>query len=851
MKTKLLLILFFLGSVSFAQNWTQVGAAQFTDFANDGAMEFLPTTGEPYIIYNNILDGNKPYVMKFDSVSWVNVGGVISSQASSNHAIKFNPVTNEPWIAYRRISDNKLDVYRYDGTNWVSEGVAEGTGDLSDDRVQIQFNASGNARVGAKITSLPLRIFTYNTGTWAITEETLLNQNQFMADQHYDFTSYNNYFVSASFTDNSGQVGKRAVGSTGFTTIYSHFLPGRQMKEISGVDDSNFLASKNTAVNQIVVLNQSGFLNPSSASLINQSSNTNATVGLGKSILNNQFYLMYSDASNNLVFRNFESNATNAVTTTLPSVGLTTTASGFISKMVMNPIDGYLYLLYTDGPRLSVKKYTIPVPSNLNKIYVDVDATGNNDGSSWANAHTDLQEALFNVGNATTDLWIASGTYKPGNNRSDSFNFDEDNLRVYGGFDGTETLVSERDILNNPTMLSGDLNGDDTGVGFITASRTDNSYHVVSVSGNGIVLDGFEINDGHADGSSSNGYGAGILVSDTVNVLDIKNCQFNRNMGLTGGAIRANFNINAALTIENSVFNNNLSRYGGGLYMLANNNRTVTLDITNTLFTNNQSENAGGSSTGFTGSGAWIRASGSNSNITTAITNCTFANNTDIGTQSGSERGVLGLSKRTDGNSSHNATINNSIFYNNEGASSATTVAVNRGHTAMPNLTIVNNSIDEDSFSNLTFLTNTSNADPLFTDDLNDDFTLQTGSPAIDTGDNSKIPAGIITDLSGNQRIFNTTVDMGAYEFGSMALGTDDFDVAENEIKLYPNPVFNTLNIEIYDLNISDIQVYDMLGKQIIKTTSIQIDVSNLKQGIYLLKVSTISGDIVKRFIKQ
>ncbi len=54
--------------------------------------------------------------------------------------------------------------------------------------------------------------------------------------------------------------------------------------------------------------------------------------------------------------------------------------------------------------------------------------------------------------------------------------------------------------------------------------------------------------------------------------------------------------------------------------------------------------------------------------------------------------------------------------------------------------------------------------DPLFIDDANYDFHLQAGSPCIDAGCNSYIPAEIITDLDGNLRIMGGTVDMGCYE---------------------------------------------------------------------------------------
>jgi hypothetical protein len=57
--------------------------------------------------------------------------------------------------------------------------------------------------------------------------------------------------------------------------------------------------------------------------------------------------------------------------------------------------------------------------------------------------------------------------------------------------------------------------------------------------------------------------------------------------------------------------------------------------------------------------------------------------------------------------------------------------------------------------------------DPLFVNAALQDYHLQSGSPCIDAGDNSLIPTGVSTDLDGNMRIANGTVDIGAYEYGS------------------------------------------------------------------------------------
>jgi hypothetical protein len=55
-------------------------------------------------------------------------------------------------------------------------------------------------------------------------------------------------------------------------------------------------------------------------------------------------------------------------------------------------------------------------------------------------------------------------------------------------------------------------------------------------------------------------------------------------------------------------------------------------------------------------------------------------------------------------------------------------------------------------------------ADPMFVGSGDDPFMLAAGSPCIDTGDNDFVD-GILTDILGNPRIINGTVDMGAYEY--------------------------------------------------------------------------------------
>ncbi|MEL6944298.1 MAG: hypothetical protein AAFO82_16680, partial [Bacteroidota bacterium] len=89
------------------------------------------------------------------------------------------------------------------------------------------------------------------------------------------------------------------------------------------------------------------------------------------------------------------------------------------------------------------------------QVFVDANASGSNNGTSWANAYTDLGMALDNA-EAGNELWVAAGTYTPMANDTAFFAISTANLSLYGGFNGTETSLGDRDITANPTILSGD-----------------------------------------------------------------------------------------------------------------------------------------------------------------------------------------------------------------------------------------------------------------------------------------------------------------------------------------------------------------------------------------------------------
>jgi len=123
------------------------------------------------------------------------------------------------------------------------------------------------------------------------------------------------------------------------------------------------------------------------------------------------------------------------------------------------------------------------------RIYVKSDASGLNNGTSWQNAYSDLQKAI-QKSNKGDIIWVGQGTYYPTmeNDRSISFTLKE-KITLLGGFNGTESTLSQRNLEKNQTILSGNI-GD-------KSTNTDNSIHVV-VTANEAVLDGFIVEDGYA-----------------------------------------------------------------------------------------------------------------------------------------------------------------------------------------------------------------------------------------------------------------------------------------------------------------------------------------------------------------
>ena len=259
-----------------------------------------------------------------------------------------------------------------------------------------------------------------------------------------------------------------------------------------------------------------------------------------------------------------------------------------------------------------------------------VKADGNGNGSSWSNAFSTLQQAIAQA-SPGTEIWVAKGIYYPiqcgpcsYNDRSVSFQI-PDGVKVYGGFNGDETNINQRDINSNPTILSGDIDQN--------SNSSNNSFTIVlfqNVSDQ-TELDGFVLTGGNADwwGADSNSkylcggaiYNDGSLAGSHSSPL-VRNCTFEENQASTFGGAVYNYGgfsgFNHA-SFDNCIFENNVAASGGGaMYNNGSFDGECEITITSCHFQNN--------TTSFNG-GAIYNQGSSAGKAGGIVTNCTFIGN--------------------------------------------------------------------------------------------------------------------------------------------------------------------------------------------------------------------------------
>jgi hypothetical protein len=286
----------------------------------------------------------------------------------------------------------------------------------------------------------------------------------------------------------------------------------------------------------------------------------------------------------------------------------------------------------------------LSVSAAMAVVYVNSNATGAGDGSSWADAFTDFQAGI-DAAVGGSEVWVVAGTYYPtsspyvagGTDRLLHFAL-KSGVAVYGGFVGSETSAGQRDFETNPTILSGDIG--------VLGDNTDNSYHVFfhdrdfgAAIDTTALLDGFVIRDGNANEVSGGIHSNGGGMYNHETSPTIQNCLFTSNStDYTGFNVRGGggmYNYYASPVINQCAFvNNTTGRHGGGIL----NSGGAPQILSSTFSGNTAPDGSGGgiynsSSAVFTGctinnSSAYQEGGGlCNISSSSVFTNCTFDSN--------------------------------------------------------------------------------------------------------------------------------------------------------------------------------------------------------------------------------
>ncbi|MBN1297374.1 hypothetical protein JXA80_11385 [bacterium] len=183
------------------------------------------------------------------------------------------------------------------------------------------------------------------------------------------------------------------------------------------------------------------------------------------------------------------------------------------------------------------------------RIYVDVNATGNETGENWTHALTSLETgvraaAAFDV----SEIWVGDGTYPAAVTLHSG-------LSLLGGFEGSESTPADRDIDAYPSIIDGS-----------TARDGEPAYHVVQmIDVTHCHLNGFYITGGYASSTDLDRNGGGVFCVDCDETNSITLCRIHGNNALQYGGGLCMLQSEPDVT-DCIMFDNSSSYFGGGVF---------------------------------------------------------------------------------------------------------------------------------------------------------------------------------------------------------------------------------------------------------------------------------------------
>lgn len=210
---------------------------------------------------------------------------------------------------------------------------------------------------------------------------------------------------------------------------------------------------------------------------------------------------------------------------------------------------------------------------------------GATDGLSWGTAYLDLSSALSQAAqiassNNPVSIWITEATYRTAETSDRGATFAiSPFISIYGGFQGTESTLSQRPA-GTFSRLTGDIG--------VLNDTADNAYNVLTYEGTAAgataTLNRLHITAGNANGSGKQSQGGGVY--HRFGELIVTECEFFNNRADRGAAL---YSQSGSLNVYDSSFDlNRAESDGGGFYSQS------VLHAERVLFTNNSATFGGG-----------------------------------------------------------------------------------------------------------------------------------------------------------------------------------------------------------------------------------------------------------------
>ena len=108
-------------------------------------------------------------------------------------------------------------------------------------------------------------------------------------------------------------------------------------------------------------------------------------------------------------------------------------------------------------------------------------------------------------------------------------------------------------------------------------------------------------------------------------------------------------------------------------------------------------------------------------------------------------------------------------------------------------------------------------------------------------------PYGIINKMLSKT---GDTSDRTTYNYGEATASNEDFNSLV--FSVYPNPASSFVKVDDSNFSLKNMEIYNLIGQKLLSTTKNQLNIENLVDGVYLLKIETESGKFgTKRIIKN